>query len=66
MKLNRKKVEILLAENVLSMSGLAKKCGVTCTVICRQLKAPSLRPVTVGKIAAALGVPVTDIIVKEE
>lgn len=66
MKINRKKVELLLAERMLTYSELAEKYGVCRETLYRAVNRPSIRPKTAGQIATVLGVPVDDIIEKED
>lgn len=60
MRIDNKKLEILLAQKCMSISNLRE--GVSPQTLTRVRRGESVKPVTVGKIALALGVDVTDII----
>lgn len=62
MKISKQKVEIQQARNGLSSAQVAKSCNTSVQVISRVLKKGTCNPVTVGKIARALGVDPADII----
>lgn len=63
MKINQKKLEILRAEQELTLKELSKKSSVNLGIFFRIGKgANDVRPTTVGKIAKALNVPVIDLI----
>lgn len=66
MKINKKKIDLLLAERMLTIAELADLIGVSRQMIYYVEKKSSVQPKTAGKIAAALGVPVLDIIEMEE
>lgn len=61
MKIDREKVQILQASAQMTIGSLCKVAGITEQAYRRAISTGS-RPVTIGKIAAALGVSVTDII----
>ena len=65
MKLDVPKIKLILAEQEMNQSDLAKKCGVNRQQINNILSRGSCTLKTMGKIAKALGVPVQEI-VKEE
>ncbi len=65
MKLNKLKTQIAQANAQISTAELCKAVGITGQAYRRAISTGS-RPVTVGKIAAALGVPVESIIELEE
>ena len=65
MKLDAHKIKLILAEQEMNQSDLAKKCGVNRQQINNILSRGSCTLKTMGKIAKALGVPVQEI-VKEE
>lgn len=65
MKLDVQKIKLILAEREMNQSDLAKKCGVNRQQINNILSRGSCALKTMGKIAKALGVPVSEI-VKEE
>lgn len=66
MKIDTKKVIILMAEQGLSQMGLATSIGTTQYTVWRVLNRGTCRPATAGKIAKGLGVHVTEIIKEEE
>lgn len=66
MKIDKSKVELVLAQKMMTVGELAKKYGTNGSGIHKFLTRPSVRPKTAGMIAAALGVPVAAIIKKEE
>lgn len=65
MILDKNKVTMLRAEKCMSLRALAEKSKV-CTATIRRSFKQSIAPETAGKIAAALGVPVQDIIIEED
>ena len=65
MKLNKLKTQIAQANAQISTAELCKAVGITGQAYRRAINTGS-RPATVGKIAAALGVPVESIIELEE
>lgn len=63
MKLDKMKLDLAMASKAYSAKELSQKCGVSQVTITRITKGvQKARPGTVGKIAKALEVPVTDII----
>ena len=63
MKINKQKLDLAMASMMYSAKELSKVCGVSPVTIARITKGTQqARPETVGKIAKALNVPVTDII----
>lgn len=63
MKINKNKYDLALANSCLSDVELSKKAGVSILTIGRIKKGSSIiRPLTVGKIAKALNVPVVELI----
>lgn len=66
MQLSRNKIDVLMAKEQLTAEGLAKRYGVSRNRIRVILNSANVTPRTVGKLAAALNVPVEDIIVKED
>lgn len=63
MKLNKKKLDLAMTKNAYSAKELSQKCGVSQITIVRITKGvQEARPGTVGKIANALGVDVTEIL----
>ena len=61
MKLDKKKFEIARARSRIDRSDF-EKAGVPNGTLCRAISGSSCRPETIGKIANALGVDVTEII----
>lgn len=62
MKINRRNVEIAMAKKCYNTSKLAQIYGVSKSRMHAILNSVELATSTVGKLAAALGVDVTDII----
>lgn len=63
MKIDKMKLDLAMANMRCSAKNLSNRCGVSQVTITRITKGVQrARPETVGKIAKALGVPVTDII----
>lgn len=63
LKLDKKKVSIIMAKKQLSIKEIADKMGVTLQCVVRLTQNENgLLPVTVGRLAEALGVEVEDII----
>lgn len=60
MRVDTKKLEIHLAKNCMSEADL--RTGTSPQTLSRIRKGMEVRPKTIGKIAKALNVPVTDII----
>lgn len=61
MKIDREKVQILRASAQMTIRSLCKVAGITEQAYRRAMSTGS-RPATIGKIAAALGVSVADIV----
>ena len=62
-KIDKMKLDLAMANKAYSAKELSQKCGVSQVTIVRITKGvQEARPGTVGKIAKALKVPVTDII----
>lgn len=62
MKINKEKLEISMARAQLNRNTLSEKSGIPVPTICNVYKRGTCKPATVGRIAAALGVDVTEII----
>lgn len=63
MKIDKMKLDLAMANKAYSAKELSQKCGVSQVTIVRITKGvQEARPETIGKIAKALDVPVTDII----
>lgn len=65
MKLDARKIKMLLAEREMNQSDLARQCGVARQQLGKILARESCTTKMLGKIAKGLGVPVSEII-KEE
>lgn len=61
MNLDKNKVTITMARACIGRTELARKSGVPYATLTRALAGKKVRPETAGKIAAALGVDVTEI-----
>ena len=62
MKINSFKIKIILAERGMTQAKLAQLCGVARQNICAILAKGKCNPVTAGKIAAGLGIHVSEIL----
>ena len=62
MKVDKRKLDIAMARAQLNRGDLAKKAGVPIPTLCNVMQRKTCRPATIGKIADALGVDVTEII----
>lgn len=62
MKISKKKLEIAMARAKLNRNELAEKAKMPLPTICTAVRRESCKPGTVGKIADALGVDVTEIL----
>ena len=62
MKVDKRKLDIAMARAQLNRGDLAKKAGVPIPTLCNVMQRKNCRPATIGKIADALGVDVTEII----
>lgn len=62
MQIDRRKIEIIMAQKRMSRGELTEKAGMRDSTFSAALSRGHARPATVGKISAALGVPVADII----
>ena len=63
MKLDKKKIDILRADNVMTIRNLAQRAGVSTSSI---VYCDNVEATTAGKIAKALGVSVREILVGDE
>lgn len=66
MKIKSWKIKLILAECQMQQGDLAEKCGVTRQNISAILARGSCHPKTAGKLASALGVPLSEIVVEED
>lgn len=65
MKVDRKKIELLMAKDCLSTADIADKARITSQTVRRAISGKQIKPKTVGKIAKTLGVDVTEILLEE-
>ncbi len=66
MKLDRRKLDLLLAEQTMTYTEMARECGLGYSNLHALLRRKSNRPATIGRIADALGVEPWEIIQKED
>lgn len=66
MKVNRKKLELVMARACMSTGDLVKKSAMPRPTVNNVIMGRDVRPVTLGKVARALDVDVTDILEVEE
>ena len=62
MKINKKKIQIAMARNCMNTVDLQKTTGMPRPTVDNVVAGKNVRPGTVGRIAKALGVDVTEII----
>ena len=65
MTINAQYIETRLAELGLTKKALATSCGISAQNVSTIIRRGTCTPVTAGKLAAGLGVPVADIIREE-
>lgn len=65
MRIDKQKIEILMAEKQMTKSAIRKLCGLPESTMTTIFKRGTAQPVSIGKIARALDVPVREIIVDE-
>jgi len=65
MKADTRKIELIMARQTLSQQDLAHKAGAAPKTVSTVYNGHSVRPYTLGVIAAALGVDVTEITLEE-
>lgn len=65
LKVDKRKLEISMARAQLNRDTLAEKAGMPIPTVCNVYKRGSCKPATVGRIAAALEVDVTEILADE-
>ena len=65
MTINTQRIETMLAERGLTKTAYAEKCGISRQNVSTIIRRGTCEPKTAGKLAAGLGVPVADIIMKE-
>ena len=66
MNISTCKIETMLAERGMTQKNLAVACGMTRQNVSTILRRGTCEPQTAGKLAIGLGVPVSEIIKKEE
>lgn len=66
MRVNKEKLDIAMARACMSISTLQKSTNMPRATIGRILACKKIRPETLGKVAKALGIDVTEIIGKED
>ena len=62
MTINTRLIETTLAERGLTKAAYAASCGISRQNVSTIIRRGTAEPKTIGKLAAGLGVPVTDII----
>ena len=62
MRINSLKIEMMLAERAMTKTELAAVCGISRQTISTIIRRGTCETKNAGKLAAGLGVPVTDII----
>ena len=62
MKINKRKLEIAMARAELNRNELSQKANMPIPTICNLYKRQSCKPATIGRIAKALGVDVTELL----
>lgn len=62
MKISKSKVRLAMARACISTAELTEAAGMPRPTVCKALSGVSVRPETIGKIAKALGVDVTEIL----
>ena len=62
MKVSKKKLELAMARAKLNRNELAEKAGIPIPTVCNVYSRGTCKPRTVGKLAEALGVDVTEIL----
>lgn len=66
MRIDRDKVELAMARKKMTQEELAEAYGVTRSGMASVLRSLNVKPTTVGRLAAALGVDPEEIIVTKE
>lgn len=65
MTINAMRIETMLAERGLAKAAYAQNCGISRQNVSTIIRRGTCEPKTAGKLAAGLGVPVTEIIREE-
>jgi putative transcriptional regulator len=63
MKLNVRRFDVLLAEKCLSIAGICDKSEISKATLAKLRNGHTARPCTIGKLAKALDVEVTELII---
>lgn len=66
MNISATKIETVIAERGLTKTALSEKCGISRQNLSTILKRGSCEPKTAGKLAAGLGITVSEIIEEKE
>lgn len=66
MRINSNKIEMLLAQQCMTKTALAKRCGIARNNISTIVRRGTCEPLTAGKLATGLGVSIESIVKKEE
>ena len=66
MTINAKRIEAILAKQGITKAALADRCGMCRQNISTIIRRGTCEPRTAGKLAAGLGVPLEDILAKED
>ena len=66
MKLDSHRIEILMAERKLTKRAFSEVCGISAQNISRIIRCGTCTPITAGKLAEGLGVPVEDVLTSEQ
>lgn len=61
MKADRNKIEIAMAQKCMNHNDIAREAGMPIATVKKVLYGQSVKPYTLGKVAKALGVDVTEI-----
>lgn len=64
MTINAQRIETMLAERGLTKAAYAASCGISQQNVSTIIRRGTFEPKTAGKLAAGLGIPVTDIIME--
>ena len=64
MTINAQRIETMLAERGLTKAAYAANCGISRQNVSTIIRRGTCEPKTAGKLAAGLGIPVTDIILE--
>ncbi len=66
MKIDARKLEIIMAKALMNPKEVSEKAGISYPVFKRAWNQESVKIATVGRIANALGIDVTEILAEEE